>query len=112
MNSITSQELKKKRDDGEPCTIVDTRSVAMYEHNHIPAAVNVPMEEDFEKDAKDTLKDLDQCIVVYGRNEEFGSGDDAAQKLEAMGYKNVYILEGDLVGWMEAGYQLEFGRES
>jgi len=112
MNSTNSQELKKKREDGETCTIVDTRSTEMYVHNHIPAAVNVPMGDNLEKDAQDTLKDLDQCVVVYGRNEEFGSGDDAAKKLEAMVYKNVYILEGDLMGWMEAGYQLEFGRES
>lgn len=105
---MTSQELKRLLDDGASLTLVDLQSAHSYEHRHIPGAVNVPATASAEECEK-CLPDKDARIVVYGQYDELGNGGEATEGLKKLGYTNVDRLEGEMMGWMEAGFAVEGG---
>jgi rhodanese-related sulfurtransferase len=112
MNAISPQDLKTKIDAAEAITIVDLQDAHEYEHRHIPGAINVPITDKCDEACATILKEKDSAIVVYGEFDELGKGSQAAETLEKMGYTNLSRLTGGLMGWMEAGYMIEGGRES
>ncbi len=64
----------------------------------------------FLSDIKDNLdkfpSDKNAQIVVYCQSG--GMSRIAAQDLADMGYTNVFNLSGGMIGWKQAGYQLDF----
>ncbi|MBR2585690.1 MAG: peptide-methionine (R)-S-oxide reductase MsrB [Thermoguttaceae bacterium] len=81
------QETTKQmmtRDDGH--VIADVRRRDEYDTGHIPGAVSIPDEEIKTQRPKE-LPDLDQIILIYGRNKNHGK--QAARKLADMGYANI-----------------------
>lgn len=81
---------------------VDTREAAVFRRAHLPAAVNIPLEELPTRLAE--LHMLAGAPVLYCR-----SGDktkDLAEKLAQEGMP-IAFLEGGLLGWEAAGLQLE-----
>lgn len=99
-------------ENGEPVTIVDLQDAHEYEHRHIPSAVNVIVDEDCKNQCAKLAEDKEASIVVCGEFDELGKAEKACGILVGLGCKNVSILQGGLMGWMEAGYQVEGGRES
>jgi len=112
MEIITPQDLKKKIEAGEVLDLVDVRDSHTYEHSHIPSALNVGYADAFEEKAVHRLPDKDQLLVVYGAHEEDSHATEACKKLEELGYNSIVCLPAGLMGWMEAGYQVDGGRES
>lgn len=110
MNKISIDELKAKMEANEIFTLVDLRDKQLYEHNHIPSAMNVPYVNDFKGDAEGILHDKDAEIIAYADDESSSEG--ACATFNEMGYRNLKCLDGGIRGWMEKGYQLEFGEES
>ncbi|MBU0531319.1 MAG: rhodanese-like domain-containing protein [Candidatus Uhrbacteria bacterium] len=108
--SITAQELKTKLDADETIHLVDLRSAEMYAHNHIPTAVNVPFGESFANDLQWLVKDKDVPLVGYFDGEP--KYEEACKVAESLGYVKLLCLQDGIRGWMEQGYQLEFGAES
>jgi len=45
VDEVSTEELKRKLDAGEPVQIIDIRPPAAYDQGHIPGAINVPMTE-------------------------------------------------------------------
>jgi len=88
---ISQEEAKEmmKKDDGH--IIVDVRRQDEYDSGHIAGAVLIP-NESIGTSQPDSLKDLDQIILVYCRTGNRSK--QAAQKLADMGYTNVYEFGG------------------
>ncbi len=84
----TAKEMMK-RDDGH--MIVDVRRQDEYESGHIPGAILVP-NESIGKEQPAALPDLNQIILVYCRSGNRSK--QAAGKLAAMGYTNIYEFGG------------------
>ena len=78
-----------KKDDGH--IIVDVRRQDEYDNGHIAGAILIPNER-IGTSQPDSLKDLDQIILVYCRTGNRSK--QAAQKLADMGYTNVYEFGG------------------
>lgn len=112
MESLSSQELKAKRDAGASVTVVDLQSSEGYGHRHIPGAVHMEPSPMCGEDCANLLKDKDADIVLYGEFDELGKGSLVAQTLATAGYTKVSRLAGGMMGWMEAGYGVEGGQES
>lgn len=114
MKAISAKQFKRVRDGDKSFDLVDVRSNKDYRHNHIPGAVNVPFTADFVDVLKDTLMgDKDIPVIVYGAHEESDLAERATSVMvKELGYENVMYLEGGIMGWMEKGYKVEFGRES
>lgn len=81
------------RDDGH--VIVDVRRQDEYDAGHIPGAILIP-NESIGCDSPEALPDYDQIILIYCRTGNRSK--QAAEKLAAMGYTNVYEF-GGIADW-------------
>ena len=94
---INATQLQTMLDDGAPLQLVDVRTAAEYADEHIPGAVNIPVE-----DIKGPVEDLaaldrDVRTAVY-----CSSGNrslTAADALLGLGFTDVYNLLGGLNPW-------------
>ncbi len=111
MKNISAKELKVAMGDGAAFTLVDIREEDAYHEKHIPNALNLPPVEQTPENAGQVIADKNTWIIVYGGD---GDGEAGATcgKLEGLGYTNVSCLSGGIMGWMEAGYPVEFGEVS
>lgn len=98
---ITQEEAKKLMEEPQ-ALILDVRTEAEYEKEHIPGAVCVPNESIRGKEPPQ-LPDKEQVILVYCRS---GSrSKQAAGKLAQLGYRQVKEF-GGIQTW---AYELEKG---
>jgi len=77
------------RDDGH--VVVDVRRQDEYDEGHIPGAILIP-NESIGCDSPEALPDYDQIILIYCRTGNRSK--QAAEKLAAMGYTNIYEFGG------------------
>lgn len=77
------------RDDGH--VVVDVRRQDEYDAGHIPGAILIP-NESIGSDPPKALPDYDQIILIYCRTGNRSK--QAAEKLVAMGYTNIYEFGG------------------
>lgn len=95
--------------------LIDVREPNEYEEGHIPGAVNIPrgtlefhildhpVLADLAERDSDRLADTE--IFVYCRSGKRAAL--AAQTLEAMGFREVFSLEGGFVAWREGKHPIE-----
>ncbi|SMO97178.1 Rhodanese-related sulfurtransferase [Gracilimonas mengyeensis] len=80
-----------------------------YLAQHIPGSINIPT--DNAKIAKEIIPFMESELVVYCASADCPASANLAQKLEEMGYTNVFDFEDGLEGWRQKGYEL-IGNES
>ncbi len=108
ITEITREELKGKMDQGENLILVETLGSRYYEDAHLPGAINIPHTE-VENLAPAMLPDKSAEIVVYCSNKACQNSPQAARRLMALGYENVYDYEEGKQDWIEAGLPTESG---
>lgn len=67
--------------------------------------LSVPYNEIGEKENLDRLPGKDARIVLYCRSGSMSS--EAARTLVGLGYENVQDLDGGMIAWEDAGYELK-----
>ena len=92
---ITAEETKARIDSGDEIIILDVRTEEEYNAGHIADAVLIPNETITDK-TPDLLPDLDAEILIYCRSGNRSA--QAAKKLIAIGYTNVYDF-GGIIDW-------------
>lgn len=86
--SISQDEIQKLMLDN--AILVDVRSPQEYEEGHLDGAISLP-EYELSKQYKEKLPDKQQVILLYCSS---GSRSRRAQnKLEKLGYENVYQVD-------------------
>ncbi|MFW6214807.1 MAG: rhodanese-like domain-containing protein [Alkalispirochaetaceae bacterium] len=103
--SIDAETVKGKLDRGERFHLVETLMPKEYEEWHLPGAINIHFNK-IGREAKERFAPEDE-IVVYCHDEACRASVIAAEKLEKMGFANVYDFEGGKAAWKEAGYPVE-----
>ena len=93
--TLTAEEAKARMDSGDPVTVVDVRTAQEYEDGHIEGALLLPNEE-IGTTPPALLPDKDAEILLYCRSGN--RTQQAAKKLTAMGYTNVYDF-GGILDW-------------
>lgn len=93
--TLTAEEAKARMDSGDPVTVVDVRTAQEYADGHIEGALLLPNEEIGTKEPY-LLPDKDAEILLYCRSGN--RTQQAAKKLTAMGYTNVYDF-GGIIDW-------------
>lgn len=88
---ITAEDAKSRIDSGDKVVILDVRTAAEYNAGHIPDAILIP-NESIAASKPELLPDLDAEILVYCRSGNRSA--QAAKKLIALGYTNVYDFGG------------------
>lgn len=75
--------------------LLDVRSRQEYEEGHLEGAINMPLYE-IDKQRKEKLPDKKHMIIVYCASGHRSK--QAKEKLENLGYENVYHLKEGLDG--------------
>lgn len=101
---IDFAELMGRRDD-PAVAVVDVLPPATYRHGHLPGALNLPL-TDIEN-AAEVLPDKGQEIILYCASFTCTASEQAAVRLQAMGYENVLDYAGGMIDWLENGGRVE-----
>ncbi|NTU89258.1 MAG: rhodanese-like domain-containing protein [Actinobacteria bacterium] len=92
---LSAEEAKARMDSGGEVLVVDVRTEEEYAQAHIPGAILIP-NETITDTPPAQLPDFDAEILVYCRSGNRSK--QAATKLIAMGYTNVYDF-GGIIDW-------------
>jgi rhodanese-related sulfurtransferase len=91
----------------ENALVVDLRPIADFEKGHVPGAKNVQMSQfDPENRALAAAKTLPVVLVCKAGQ----TSGDAAKRLKKAGFEKVFVLDGGIGAWQQAGLPLARGR--
>jgi len=108
MRTIDAQQMDEKFCCNDNAIVINVLSKEYFDKEHIPGSINIPLEsKDFLEQVKRRIHDKSQDIVVYCAKTECTASEEAAEKLTAAGYENVYDFEGGMKEWREAGHPVE-----
>ncbi len=94
-HKISAADAKARMDSGDELIVLDVRTQDEFDAGHIPGAILLPNETIFDT-PPDLLPDLEAEILIYCRSGNRSA--QAANKLVAMGYNNVYDF-GGIIDW-------------
>ena len=107
MKAINREELKNKLDQEEDLALIEVLAAEQYDAFHLPGAVNVPVNEGFETRVQEAAPDKSAPVVVYCLDEDCEASEQAARRLEELGYKEVYDYAPGKLDWKQAGLPVE-----
>lgn len=97
VKSISKSELKKLILNEQKVVILDVRSHEEYETQHIPKAINVPIEQ--LENGNFTIENDLLVVTVCGKGG--GRSESAANYIQSNYSNPVYFLEGGTFGWFD-----------
>lgn len=96
-------QLRQALLDHQEVALIDVREEAPFAESHPLFAANIPLSK-LELEVYSRIPRRDTQVTVYDNGE--GLAARAAQRLVALGYTQVSLLEGGLDGWRKAGGEL------
>ena len=112
METIDKEKLKKLQREEDQLVLIEVLNPDEYKKFHISGAVNVPMDEEFEARVQQAVPEKDIPVVVYCQNTQCPVSEEAARKLDSLGYSQVYDYAGGKEDWQEAGEPVAAGEQS
>jgi rhodanese-related sulfurtransferase len=109
VRTITCEQLWEKLSADETFVLVDALAPIAFAAARLPRAINIPPHAVDDLAAR-RIPDLDTEVVVYCANPGCESSVEVAERLVALGYRNVLHYPGGKKEWREAGFPLEGGR--
>lgn len=93
-NAITKEQVQNLQST-QKVTMIDIRSMAEYEKQHIPGVRNIPVEDLPGEIGVISKEDTIVCICNHGKERS----QKAAELLYNSGCMNTFYLEGGTAGW-------------
>jgi rhodanese-related sulfurtransferase len=109
MRTIDRIELIQLMRNAPDVVLVEVDGGDIYEDWHLPGAISIPFDYDFNARVEATLTDTDRPIVVYGLEKAAQVGRLAADRLDELGYDKVFWYQDGKDDWKEAGERVEHG---
>lgn len=103
--SISFASVRHHLHAREEIALLDVRGEDLYAQAHPLWAANLPLSR-IELDASRRIPRRDTLIALYGAHERTDLAPLAAERLSALGYTRVHLLQGGLEGWRDAGGEL------
>ncbi|MGX7091689.1 rhodanese-like domain-containing protein [Hutsoniella sourekii] len=91
MKQISINDFYQMQRAGQELKVIDVRPASAYSQGHVPAAINIPLEE-----LEDSLADLDHNETYYLICRSGNRSKQACQLLDHQGYQAINITEGTL----------------
>ena len=104
---ITTKDLKQKIDNQEDFALVEVLGPETFAEFHLPGAINVPVDDNFEVGIQKAVPDKYKTVVVYCRDIECHASAKAAKRMELLGFSNVLEYHNGKEGWKAAGLPVE-----
>ena len=101
-DSLSADQVRRWQTDKRSFYLVDVRPMQIFLRKHIEGAINIPA---FIVDKKGLAKDKD--IVLYDNGIGTVDAKEAADKLAAAGYGNLFLLDGGLARWEASNLPLK-----
>jgi rhodanese-related sulfurtransferase len=101
---IRRKDLKTLVEQGR-VQLVDVMPAAEYKKEHLPHAINVPLETMTSETTKPLRKDV--AVIVYGADFQCDLSARAAWRLESMGFQEVYRYTPGKADWLAVGLETE-----
>ena len=92
----------------EEYALIDVREHGVHSEGHPYFAVPLPLSK-LELRANALLPRKSAPIYILDQGPELPLGERAAEKLQELGFSNLFLVEGGVVGWHDAGYELFSG---
>ncbi len=109
MQCITRRELQSLLDTAENVVLVEVIGPNTYRDYHLPGAIRIPVDDNFEQEIRAAIPDNSTPVVVYCLNHACKASPKAARRLDQLGYRNVYDYEAGKQDWRSAGLAIETG---
>jgi len=93
--------------DHDPVAVVDALPSKSFHESHLPGAINVPVDEQFDQHIQQAVPDKNQDVIVYCMSEQCDASSKAAERMERLGYQHVFEYEGGKQDWEDAGMPME-----
>jgi rhodanese-related sulfurtransferase len=104
--TLSTAELKKQLDAGEPIRLLDVRDTPDFRRGHIPGAEHLLI-RDMTGERAGRLFKKDDRIVVYSRDVDCPAKFIASRKLKELGFESVTAYPGSWKEWVEKGLPIE-----
>src|SRR6266516_1089600 len=85
--------------------LVEVTPASLYKKEHLPQAVNIPLEKMTAESTRSLRKD--QAVIVYCTDFQCDLSARAAWRLESMGFQEVYRYTPGKADWLAAGWETE-----
>ena len=114
LNSLSAElwtvsELKDSISETEhELVLLDVRTQSEYESGHILNAINISHEQILESPELLTEYKDSQMVVFCRSGVRAGK---VIQLLESLGFEDIIDIDGDMLAWSEAGYDMEVNNE-
>lgn len=106
MQSIDREELRSMMHE-QDVTVVEVLGENAYKEFHIPGAINVPLDEDFDSQIGAAVPDKHEPVAVYCMDSDCDASPKAAARMEELGYEKVFDYEAGKQDWKQAGLPIE-----
>src|SRR5689334_21621859 len=97
-NEITRDELKAKLDSRARIVVIEALPAKYFQQGHLPGAINIPHDAPVAAFIN-ALPDLNAEIVTYCASDTCPNSGIAADRLAALGYRNVREYHEGKAGW-------------
>ena len=111
MRDISRRELQSLLAE-QPVRLVEISPPEEFRKFHLPCAINVPADHQFDGRIEKTLSDKSQTIVVYSVDADCQAPPRAVRRLMRLGYAHVYHYEAGKVDWQAAGLPIASNSET
>jgi len=105
MQEIDAAELHRWMQANRDFALVDTLPPTAFAKAHLPGAISI-MSDDILARAATELPDQNRTVVVYCASVNCKRAGLSAQRLDQLGYRNVYEFTGGKRDWRAAGLPL------
>lgn len=105
VRDITREQLKEMMDGGESFVLINVLDPEDFENEHICGSINLPVST-IARDAVNLLN-KDDTLVVHCSNPACTASEIAADKLDSIGFNDIWRFKGGIEDWKAAGYCLE-----
>jgi rhodanese-related sulfurtransferase len=103
--SISRDELHRLLTTATAVTLIEALGPAYFADAHLPGALNMPPDQ-VDRLAPKLVPDFDSPVIVYCSGTCHNS-ENAARRLEELGYRNVQVYSGGKEDWVEHGLPVE-----
>lgn len=107
INKITPITLKQWLHDGQEVAVLDIREHGQYGEEHLFYVVSVPYSK-LEVEVSRLVPRKNVRMVLVG-DEHGALSTKACQRLHALGYQNIHVLDGAMPAWKKAGFEVFAG---
>lgn len=101
---IQANSLHQALQSGKRISLIDVRTPVEHDEMHIPGSKLMPLDQLDATRVKSVSESSDQCILICRSGKR---AEQAFQQLETAGCDKLAILDGGVLAWEAAGFELQ-----